>query len=145
MKSRLRYKWEIQGYVSTNKMCWTRIKLLLKKLFIINNDYLQYHCKIIRRLRDRRAPGSSGWDLENTVSHISKYQQSTYFLWGLLEQEEMFKPRRWATLWPNLGQREENLPFTRSPLIKEKNFNSLDKNISLSGLYCRSLLSLQKG
>lgn len=81
IKSRLQYKWEIQGNVSANKMCWTGTKLLLKKLFAINNDYLQCHCKIIRGLRDRRVPGSSGGDLENTVSQISKHQQqTTYFL-----------------------------------------------------------------
>lgn len=68
IKSRLQYKWEIQGNVSANKMCWTGTKLLLKKLFAINNDYLQCHCKIIRGLRDRRVPGSSGGDLENSVT-----------------------------------------------------------------------------
>lgn len=71
-ENRLWYKWERQGDVSANKACQTSTTLLLKKLFIMNNNYLQYHCEIIRGLRHWRASGSSEWGLENSVT----YQQT---------------------------------------------------------------------
>lgn len=112
-ENRLWYKWERQEDVSANKTCWTSTTFL-KKLFIMNNNYLQYHCKIITGLKHWRASGSSGWGLENR----DMYQQTPAidgFFW-----ESCWNGRKcsnsdcWATLWSNPGQGEEHLPLTRS-------------------------------
>lgn len=109
-ENRLWYKWEIQD-VSANKACWTSTTLLLKKLFIINNNYLQYHCKTIRGLRHWRASGSSGWGLENSVTYQQTPAINGFFREGCWNSSNS---DFWATLWSNPRQGEKNLPLTRS-------------------------------
>lgn len=114
IKSRLWYKWEIQGSVSTSKTHWAHTKLLLKTLFIINIDYLQHHCKITTGCGDRRVSGSSAWDLETRCHiYISKQcQQTMHFYEGYSNRRKCSKPDCWATLGSDPSQGEENLQFT---------------------------------